>query len=272
MQVTIVTPVLNGARFLEAMLDSIQRQPHTGWRHIVVDGASTDGTLEILQRRADGDPRLTVLSRPGSSLYEALLEGFGAAGPEDLIGWLNADDLYTPWALSEAVRLMTGPGAPAWISGLPALWDAEGTLRAMHATAWRPRGAIRRGWFNDGFLGCLQQETMFFRKSLIDGLTDAERGLVLSQKLAGDFVLWRAFARQAPLVTFPLLLGGFRVHGNNRSIRQAELYAQEVRALGGAMPPQWLARPLRTLFEMASSAANVRAFRRAAHDLHGALP
>lgn len=272
MQVTITTPVLNGARFLEATLDSIQSQSYQDWRHVIVDGGSTDETLEILQRRAELDSRITLINCPGSSLYEAMMVGFDTAPENSLLGWLNCDDLYTPWAMSAAVRLMAAPAGPVWISGLPALWDRYGALQALQATAWRPRGAIRRGWFHDGFLGCLQQETMFFRKSLISGLTETERREILSQKLAGDFALWRAFARQAPLVIVPLLLGGFRVHDENRSIRQSELYASEVRALGGGAPPVWLAQRLRTLFEMLSSAANVRAFRKAAHELHRAAP
>lgn len=254
------------------MLDSICGQSCKDWQHIVVDGGSTDKTLEILQRRAKSDPRITLLNRPGSSLYEALFEGFDAAPADCLLAWLNCDDLFTPWTLSQAVRLMSPPSGPGWISGLPALWDRDGALRAVQATAWRPRSAILNGWFHDEFLGCLQQETMFFRKSLVLGLTGAERNQILSQKVAGDFALWRAFARQAPLVTVPLLLGGFRVHGENRSIRQSELYSDEVRALGGRAPPRWLARHLRTIFEMSSSAANVGAFRKSALDLHGDLP
>lgn len=264
----IVTPVLNGARFVEATLDSIGRQSHQDWRHVFIDGGSTDGTIEILRRRAEQDMRVSVIERQGSSLYEALFDGFNAVDPDSIVGWLNADDLYAPWALAAVFRLMSTPCGPLWLSGLPALWDCDGELRSIQATAWRPRAAIRRGWFHDGFLGCLQQETIFFRKSLIDGLHPDERATVIKQKLAGDFALWKAFARQSSVVTVPLLLGGFRAHGKNRSVRESDLYSCEIRALNAPTPPAWLARRVRTFFELISSAANVYAFRRAAHNLH----
>tara|TARA_R110001606_G_scaffold102807_5_gene225416 strand:- start:13815 stop:14633 length:819 start_codon:yes stop_codon:yes gene_type:complete len=267
LQVTIITPVLNGASFIEAAIDSVQAQSHQDWRHIVMDGASADGTLEILERRAAADPRLTFVSTRDSGQYDALLAGFDLA-EEGVLGWLNADDLYAPWAFTEVVRNMSGPSAPKWISGLPALWDASGRMRAVQATAWRPRSAIRKGYFHDGLLGCLQQESMFFHTSLFRDLTQAERDLVHAQRLAGDYALWRAFAEKAALVTIPVVLGGFRVHGQNRSIQQAPSYMDEVGALGGPVPPPWLARRLRTAFETFSSARNVWSFRRAARELH----
>ncbi|WP_439619576.1 glycosyltransferase [Hyphomonas sp.] len=270
MRVSIITPVLNGAKFLNATLDSVEAQSYPDWQHFVMDGGSTDGTLEILERRAAQEPRLTYVSRPDDGQYDALLAGFDQAA-DGLIGWLNADDIYAPWAVEEAVRNAKGDNAPRWISGLPALWDAAGCLRAIHATAWRPRSAIRKGYFHDDFLGCLQQEAIFFHTSLFQDLTEAERECVRSQRLAGDFALWRAFAERSPLVTLPVVLGGFRVHAHNRSVRQTEAYQAEIRALGGPMPARWLARRLRTAFELVSSARNVWAFRKAALELSGAV-
>lgn len=267
MRVTIVTPVKNGAAYLEAALDSVTRQGHSDWRHIVMDGGSTDATLDILARRAADEPRLTFSSRPDDGIYDALLDGFERAD-EGILGWLNSDDLLTPWAMSSAVRAIDKPAGPDWISGLPAIWDSNGELRGMQALGWRPRAAILRGWCHDGFLGCLQQESMFFRTSLFNKLTKEERERIRAQRLAGDFALWRAFSRHSGVTALPQPLGGFRVHGANLSTVHAKLYAEEVKALGGQAPPAWLAKRMRTAFEAVSSASNVWAFRRAMRTLH----
>lgn len=270
MNVTIVTPVLNGAAYIEAAMDSVRLQSYPAWRHIIVDGGSTDGTLEIVLRRAAAEPRVLLSQGRDTGIYDALLKGFSQA-QEGILGWLNADDLLTPWAFSSVVRIMTAEDAPKWISGMPALWDETGELRAVQALAWRPRAAILRGWCHDGFLGCLQQESMFFRSEMVHRLSQGEIAEIRAQRLAGDFAMWRAFARQSPLTAVPVLLGGFRTHGQNRSIRMAELYAEEIKALGAPTPPIWLAKRLRTVFELLSSASNVWAFRRAARSLHEAV-
>jgi hypothetical protein len=58
------------------------------------------------------------------------------------------------------------------------------------------------------------------------------------------------------------------MHGQNRSMRQADDYAEEVKALGGKSPPMWISKRVRTAFELVSSATNVLMFRKAAASLH----
>src|SRR5438093_1424700 len=87
--VSIVTPVLNGARFLPQALDSVRRQAYPRLEHIVVDGGSTDGTLEILGRA----PGVVWTTGPDQGMYDAINRGFRRAGG-DVIGYLNADDRY----------------------------------------------------------------------------------------------------------------------------------------------------------------------------------
>lgn len=265
MTITIFMPVLDGTRFIGEAMASLEAQTDRDWRLVVLDGGSTDGTAEIVSRRAMNDARIELRSAPDDGQYDALLTGILATDC-DYIGWLNADDLLPPWAIAGAKRAFAETGAD-WIAGLPALWDGEGALRAVYPVAGRLQGLIRRGWYHDGLLGCLQQESMFFRKQLIEGLTAEELGLIRNHRLAGDFQLWRSFARQTKLVSVPSVLGGFRRHGGNRSVTGADAYQKEVHALGGVTLPIWFARPVRSLHDYFLAVRTVRAARRAAHRL-----
>ena len=140
MNFCILTPVLNGGWRLDAALASVRAQSHRHWRLVVLDGGSTDGSLAIARRHAVEDPRIEVRSQPDAGMYDALRKGFDAEADHcDLLGWLNADDLYTPWAFNEAAR--AARAGAKWLTGLPALWDAEGSLRGV-----LPRCGHARGW------------------------------------------------------------------------------------------------------------------------------
>lgn len=103
---SIVTPVLDRRAMVEEALDSITGIDRTGIEHIVVDGGSTDGTLEFL--RADG--RVQLIEAPGSGIYEAINIGVAVARGR-MIGLLNSDDTYCCDALQDVLRVIaTEPG------------------------------------------------------------------------------------------------------------------------------------------------------------------
>ncbi len=267
MRIVIFTPVLNGADFIAAAMASVTDQTFTGWRHVILDGGSEDGTLQIVRARAEGDPRVVWASAPDAGMYDALMAGF-ARESGDVFAWLNADDLYPPWALAEIARVFSAEPETDWVAGLPGLWDGEGRLRAVAPAGWHPQGLTARGWFHDGCLGSIQQESVFFRSRLLDRLSEEEKRRIASLRLAGDHALWRGFARHARLRTVPTVLGGFRVHSRNMSRLKADAYGREVRGLGSPIPPRWMIRPLRSIADLVSAYAALRLQRAAARDLH----
>src|SRR5438034_3172111 len=97
---SVVTPVYNSVRFLDETLDSVAalRTPH---EHIVVDGGSTDGTVELL--RARNDETLSWVSEPDRGQTHAVNKGMERVSGE-LVGWLNGDDAYIPDAVDGAVE------------------------------------------------------------------------------------------------------------------------------------------------------------------------
>lgn len=251
MRISIITPLLNAEPHIDRLIASQLAQAHDDWEHIIVDGGSTDGSIEKLEAVQARDARFRIIPLAGSSIYEAAFEGFAQA-TGDIFGWINADDAHTPWALMTVAQFMSASNA-RWITGLPGAWDGFGRLRYLRPQGLYPQSFIRKGYFHADFLGFLQTESMFFRRSLLDELTDAQRSEILRSKLAGDYLLWRAFAHYEALTPVPTLLGGFCQHGRNRSVTEFEAYMKEVYASGAWRPPSWLGRRLGKAFAMVSA-------------------
>lgn len=93
-KITIITPCLNRKSFVAQAIDSVVTQGIDGVEHIVVDGGSTDGTLDVLANY----PELTIFCEPDLGVYDAMNKGLARAQGE-IIGFLNTDDKYLPGAL-----------------------------------------------------------------------------------------------------------------------------------------------------------------------------
>jgi glycosyltransferase involved in cell wall biosynthesis len=249
----VVTPVFNGARFIRATLDSIDAQTCDNWVHVVVDGGSTDGTLDIVRESIAQEPRRQLLTGPDQGLYDAVFKGFEALGgaPGDICFWINADDMLAPWAFATMAQAFEETGAD-WMTALPAQWDAEGRLRGVMPLGWHPRSLIRAGLFTPLGLGAIQQESTFFTRALLDRLPQHTRAAIRKTKLAGDFLLWRAFAEFAALQTVPAMVSGFRNHGGNASVTGQTLYMDEIRNAGVFVPPAAVGRLLRAIYRVAA--------------------
>ena len=100
--ISIITPCLNRAKYIEDAVESVLKQNYPYFEHIIIDGGSTDGTLDILARY----PHLRVVSEPDRGLYDALNKGIQVARG-DIIGWLNSDDLYTDGVFYDVARKAT---------------------------------------------------------------------------------------------------------------------------------------------------------------------
>jgi glycosyltransferase involved in cell wall biosynthesis len=131
--VSVLTPSFGQARWLEDNLLSVEAQTYTQIEHVVMDGGSTDGSVDIL-RRHSGDGLLWV-SEPDDGQSDAINRAFAASSGE-IIGWLNSDDAYFgPTAVEDAVAVFLADPAVVVVYGHALLVNAEGLILQ---TLWVP--------------------------------------------------------------------------------------------------------------------------------------
>jgi glycosyltransferase involved in cell wall biosynthesis len=252
-RITIVTPSFNQGAFLETAIRSVLDQGYPNLEYIVIDGGSTDGSVDILRKY--GDRLAYWVSEPDGGQYEALNKGFARATGE-ILGWLNSDDQLVPWALGVVGELFARFPQIDWLTSLHPLYLDE----AGKAVACGPmEGFSREGFFRGENLpgfdwhveGSIQQESTFWRRSLWER---AGGRLDVSYRLAADFELWARFFRHADLYGVGTPLGGFRMHGGQKTAQQAETYRLEAREAflrHGGKPPSrvesWFLRKVRNL-------------------------
>lgn len=99
-KISVITPSYNQGGFIEDAVLSVLKQGYPNFEHIIIDGGSTDDTLEILRKY----PHLIWISEPDKGQSDALNKGFKMA-TGDIMGWLNADDYYLPGAFSTVVSV-----------------------------------------------------------------------------------------------------------------------------------------------------------------------
>ncbi|MEM1060280.1 MAG: glycosyltransferase family 2 protein [Verrucomicrobiota bacterium] len=229
-RISVVVPNYNGEATLETTLRSILDQGYSNLELIVVDGGSTDGSVEIIKRYQD---RLAYwVSQKDDGQYHAINHGFEQATGE-VLAWLNSDDVHYPWTLRAVGKIFDENPEVEWIMGRPNMM-VDGVLTMVMDMQPRCRELLRAGLYSDRTHGVVQQESCFWRR----GLWEKAGGLDLQYSLAGDFELWTRFARHAELVTTDMLLGTFCFHGENRSSKFLEEYCRQQGEVIANLPPE----------------------------------
>ncbi len=198
-KISVVTPSFNQAEFLERTILSVLDQNYPNLEYIVIDGGSTDGSIEIIRKYAD---HLAYwVSEPDRGQSHALNKGFNKATGE-IVGWLNSDDLYCHGALHLAAQALLGDlTAEACFGGIYIIDKDDQIVNAL----W-PTPPDKRYTFHVGL--DIHQQALFWRRSLMAriGMIDESLNFVMDL----DFIL--RILLNAKIIRIKSHLGMFRLH------------------------------------------------------------
>lgn len=210
-KVSLVTPVYNAAKYVEQTIRSVLTQEYPNLEYVIVDGGSTDGTIDIIRKY---EKEISGwLSEPDKGMYDAINKGFARTNGE-LMGWISATDQLHPGSLSVVGNVFRQFAEVEWITGRPTHLNEGGqTINVDGVPRWT------RMRFLAGFNKYIQQESTYWRRSLWEkagGHVDASR------RNASDFELWVRFFRHARLYPVDALIGGFRFHSDSIGLQDVE--------------------------------------------------
>lgn len=203
---SIITPSFNQAAFIRDCLESVRGQTDADWEHLVMDGGSTDGTLEILREY----PYLQWVSEPDWGMSDAINKGFRRA-TGDWVMWLNTDDYLLPGALAKVAAFAERHPEADVIYGQWQFVDAQKRLLRTRQSLPYCRLMNIHAYTTIASTAC------FFRKA-----TTVDAGFLLQEQLryAMDVEYYARLGTAGKRFRYlPMPLAAFRVHGNNLSLR-----------------------------------------------------
>lgn len=250
--ISVVTPSYNQARFLEQCIDSVLGQDYPELEFSIIDGGSTDGSVEIIRRHAD---RLSFwVSEPDCGQGDAINKGFARARGE-LVAWLNADDCYLPGCLLAVAEAHRRDPKASFYFGDGFRVSEDGAARS----AFFPHGPrpYDEAAMIFGMNYILQPATFMRRECLAQaGHLDADLHFGL------DTDLWIRLARVAPPAPLAAHLAVIREYGATKTSSGSFERVEELRRIaeryaGVSMTPGVLCYFLDTLDRLTAERGDV---------------
>jgi len=234
--VSIVTPTLNAAQYLDETIQSVLTQDYPNLEYLVMDGGSTDGTLGVVKRYAG---RLRLRVEPDGGTADAIGKGFAAARGS-VLAFLHADDAYRPCAVSAAMCALAAHPDVAVVYGEGDWVDERGEVIARYPTRAFDREILMREC-------CICQPAAFIRRSAFE----AVGGLDPALHYAFDWDLWIRIAKSHEMVKIGESLATSRLHAASKSLAHPGAALAEafgvLRRHCGYVPLPWIYRRSRSL-------------------------
>ncbi|WP_445241047.1 glycosyltransferase [Microcoleus vaginatus] len=212
-KISIVTPSFNQGEYLEECIDSVLSQGYPNLEYVIMDGGSTDGSVEIIKKY---EKHLNYWqSQPDGGQYAGINQGFAKTNGE-IMAWINSDDKYHPDAFLKVAAAFNKYPQMEWLMGRPNAWDGlngNAQFIAEYEPQWSREFLLGKTWKSCG--QWIQQESTFWKRCLWN---KAGGQLQLDPPMVtADFELWVRFSRHAQLYFIDTLLGGARWHEKQRS-------------------------------------------------------
>lgn len=227
--VSIVTPSYNQGEFIKETIESVLGQSYSNIEYIVLDGASTDNTVDILKTF---DDKLTWVSEKDEGQADAVNKGIRRARGE-IIGWLNSDDTYFPETIEKIVEYFYDHPCTDMVYGEAYYIDKDGNITERYHTE-----KFNRKRLAEQCIIC--QPTAFFTREIVEKVGLLEKEYQLSM----DYELWMRISGQGKIAYIPEYLATSRMYEENKTLsRRDEVYKETCAAVKkhfGYVPVTWI--------------------------------
>ena len=203
--VSIVTPSYNQARYIEVTMQSVLAQDYPRIEYLIVDGGSTDGTVEIIKKYED--KIAWWISEQDQGQTDAINKGFERAKGQ-ILAWLNSDDTYEPGAVSAAVKYLLDHPEVGMVYGDCNFMNENGRVIGKFGSAQTNYHLLRQGYVH------IPQQTMFFRAELWKQVGPLDPSFYFAM----DYDLWTRLAAITELKYVPQTWANFRLHTTGKTI------------------------------------------------------
>lgn len=218
-RVTVITPSFNQGHFIKETIESVLGQGYPDLEYIVMDGGSTDETVDILKSYGK---RLVWVSEKDRGQSDAINKGIRRATGE-IIAYLNSDDLYEKGALESVAGYFSGHPASLWATGKCRIIDTNGTEVRKPITAYKNFFLSRYSYKTLLVTNFISQPATFLRRRAFDefGLFDEKQHRVM------DYDFWLRIGRGNPPGFINRYLASFRVHPGSKTSSSFNLTFKE---------------------------------------------
>jgi glycosyltransferase involved in cell wall biosynthesis len=220
MRISVVTPSYNQAQYLEQTILSVIGQDYPLVEYIVIDGGSTDGSVDIIRRY---ESHLAYwVSEKDSGQTDAVAKGFEKS-TGDILCWLNSDDVFLPGALSRVARyFVTNPDTETLCGGAYYIDRHGAPILSPFCYSYGDRATFNQFRFTGG-QGLVFQQATFWKRNAYEAVGGVNRDLVFIM----DLDLFIRLARRKPFARTKELLACFRLHEQTKSLTIQHIRIQE---------------------------------------------
>lgn len=218
-KISVVTPSFNQGEYIEECIDSVLSQGYPDLEYVIMDGGSTDGSVDIIKKYE----KYLKFWKTGKDAgqYAAINEGFTHTTGE-VMTWLNSDDIFYPDSFFTAGSIFSNNPGIDWLTGRASMINHEGKMDLLNFRRWGAKDLLGEDY------RYIQQEGTYWRRELWEksgGKLDTDF------TLAADFELWSRFFRHAQLQSVVFLSAGFRKHPGQRSEKYEKEYEAQVKKI-----------------------------------------
>ena len=206
---TVITPSLNQGRFIGQTIESVLGQDYPNLEYIIIDGGSTDNTLEVLKEYSS---RITWVSESDGGQSNAINKGLHMASGE-IVAYLNSDDIYHPGALTAVGDFFASHPEAAWLTGKCQIIDLIGAEMRRGITLYKNFWLLTNSYLVLQIMDFISQPATFWRKNVIEEIGEFDEELVYAM----DYDYSLRVGKKFNLYVLNKYLASFRIHPSSKA-------------------------------------------------------